>query len=279
MEIKHKKMVVTVLILFFVCLAVVRVYNSPAENHRYEDDVRGTIEAGRWFSHFLYIGAKDRLLTKFDFTDRARAKLEKANIQQVFSVDILQKYKAGGGKHDNELKHMLYTDPEGMKLVVLERQRDFLAMTYTLKDCPTVPGRGKMLCSIVFRYYEPANEYLWKRILRKAANAVPFFSSLGTTGRWLVVDYSYTYNQSDYAAWYLREGDAVSGLDREENMAQLKKLATKEGLRKLVEDSELALAVSEEWASAWVERHPEHIDEVLFEEAKRARNEVGVLTR
>lgn len=274
---KHKTVVVILIVL--VCLGLVRVYNSPEENHKYEADLHGTIKAGRWFSWLLFIGNKGWLLDQFDFTDGARSKLKKADIQQVFWKDILDKYNAGGGKYEGELRSMLFREPEDIELVALERQQAFLAMTFTLNGCPIVPSKGKMLCSIVFRYYQPVNGSLWKRMLRKTANAVPFCSSFGTTGRWLVVDYSYTYNQSDYAAWYLREGDALSGQKQEETMGFLKKIEKKEGVQELMRGIEMDLAISEEWASAWVERHPEHIDELVFEAAKRVRDEIGAKAR
>lgn len=274
-----KRKTVVVILIVLVCLGLVWVYKSPEENHKYKADLHGTIEVGRWFSWLLFIGNKYSLLEQFDFTDEARSKLKKADIQQVFWKDILDKYNAGGGKYAGELKSMLFKEPDDIELVALERQQSFLAMTFTLNGCPIVPGKGKMLCSIVFRYYQPVNGSLWKRILRKTANAVPFCSSFGTTGRWLVVDYSYTYNQSDYAAWYLREGDALSSQKQEETRGFWKKMEKKEGFQELMRGFEMDLAMLEVWATLWVERHPEHIDELVFQAGKKVRDEIGAKAR
>lgn len=271
-EMKHKKAVVVVLIVL-ACLGILQVYNAPEENSQYQNDLQGVIKAGNRYSWLLFIGNKSWLLREFDFTENTKSKLKKEEIQQIFRKDILDKYRANGGKYEGELRSMLFREPEDIELIVLERQQPYLAMTYTLKEGPTIPGKGKMLCSVAFRYYQPANGSLLERVLRKTANAVPFCSSLGTTGKWLVADYSYTYNQSDYAAWYLREGDAMSSQRREENKVLLNKLRKKEGVQEFMSEIEMDMAVSEEWASAWVERHPEHVDVQLFEAANRVRKE------
>jgi hypothetical protein len=272
MNLKKKIVVILIVSIFF---GIVLVYNSPEENSKYKNDLHGIINAASRFSWLLFVGDKKLLLSEFDFTDYAKSKLMKANIHYVLAIDILNKYKAGGGKYEKKLKSVLFKEPEDIELVALESQRHYLAMTYTLNDGPNIPDKGEMLYSIVFRYYQPVKKSLWEKILRKTANTVPFCSSLGTTGRWLVVDYSYTYNQSDYVTWYLREGDIVSSQSQEDNWARINKLRTKEGIQEFKREIELDMTVLEEWASAWVERHPNHIDVQLFETANKIRKETG----
>lgn len=176
---------VVVILIVLVCLGLIRVYNSPDENHKYEADLQGTIKAGHWFAWLLFIGNKDWLLDRFELTAGARTKLKEADLQQVFAVEILDKYKVGGGKYISALRSVLFEEPEDIELVTLERQQNYTAMTFKLKEGlitrPDPPGKGGMVYSVVFRYYQPVSESLWKRILRKTANAVPFCSSLGTT--------------------------------------------------------------------------------------------------
>lgn len=232
----RRKSVVVILVIL-MCLGLVRIYSSPDENHKYEADLPGTINAGHWFSWLLFIGNQGRLLSGFDFVDAALSKLKKADIRQVFWKDILDKYKAGGGKYEWALRSMLFREPEDIELVALERQGIYTAMSFRLNNSLQgldIPGKGPMLYSIVFRYYEPGDESLLKKVLRKTANAVPFCSPLGTTGRWLVVDYSYTYNQSDYATWYLQAGDTWGSRKEKDTEDFLKSLKDKDGFQEFV---------------------------------------------
>lgn len=272
---KHKKTLMVVL-LVLTCLGILQVYNAPEENEKYKNDLYGVIVAGNRYSWLIFIGDKSLLLREFDFTENAKSKLNKEEIQQISRKGILDKYRAGGGKYEGALRSMLYKEPEDIELIVLERQRSYLAMTYTLSDESTIPGKGKMLCSVAFRYYQPANGSFLERALRKTANAVPFFSSLGTTGKWLVVDYSYTYNQSDFAKWYLLEGDSITSQRLEEGKVLINKLRKKEGVQEYMSKIRMNMEVSEDWASAWVERQTEHADVQLFEAANKVRKEIGI---
>lgn len=279
---KYKKMIVMVLIVL-ACLGILGVYNSPEENSKYENDLQGIMKAGSWYSWLLFIGNKGWLLREFDFTESAKSKLEKANIQEVISLDIMDKYRVGGGKYEDELRSILFAEPEDIELVAFERRQNYMAMTFIYNDqfdeSPDIPDKGRMVYSVVFRYYEPHNDALWKKVLRKTANAVPFCSAFGTTGRWLVVDYSYTYNQADYATWYLREGDLFVNQKKKENMDYFDRLNTKEGRQDFMNRVDKEIAISDAWASAWVKRHPEHIDEQLFEAANRAQKETEATTQ
>jgi hypothetical protein len=272
---RHKTVVV--ILIGLLCFGLFQVYDSPDENHKYEDDLQGTIRKGHSFSWLLFMGNKHQLLDQFDFIEEARSKLNKANVQEVSGIEILDKYKDGGGRYENELRSILFTESKDIELVVLERQRNYIAMTFKFNkkftESPDIPGKGRMLYSVVFRYYEPDGA-LWEKMLRKTANAVPFFSSFGTTGKWLVVDYSYTYNKADYATWYLREGDSFVSQKQKENMNSLKGLATKEGIKAILDRVEANMAISDVWAEAWVKRHPEHVDEQLFQKMKRFRDEI-----
>jgi len=270
---KHKKTVVLVLMVL-LCIGIIQVYNAPEENGKYQNDLQGVIKAGSRYSWLLFIGNKSWLLNEFDFTQNAKSKLKKDDIQQIFWNDILDKYRAGGGKYEGKLRSMLFKEPEDIELIVLERRYPYLALTYTLTEGPIIPEKGRMLFSIAFRYYQPVNKSFFEKVLRKTANTVPFCSSLGTTGKWLVVDYSFTYNQSDYALWYLRQGDIVSSQTHEKNIVLLNKLRNKEGVQEFRREIEMDLAVSAEWASAWVARHPEHADVQLFEAANRVQKEM-----
>ncbi len=273
-----RRKTVIVILIVLMCLGLFQIYDSPDENHKYAADLQGTINAGHQFSWLLFIGYKGGLLDQFDFTDWARSKLKEKDIQQVFRNKILDKYKAGGGKYEHELSSILYKEPEDIELVALERQQNYTAMTFKLNkrftNSPDLPDKGGLVYSVVFSYGERPDGALWKKVLRKTANAVPFCSSFGTTGRWVVVDYNYTYNQSDYVTWYLREGDSLVNQKQKENMDSLKRLNTKEGRQEFMKSVETDVAISDIWASAWVKRLPEHIDEHLFQKTERVRNEL-----
>ncbi len=271
---KHKKIVVVVLMVL-ICIGILQVYNAPEENRKYQNDLQGVIKAGSRYSWLLFIGNKSWLLSEFDFTKNAKSKLQKEEIQQIYWKDILDKYEAGGGKYEDELRSMLFKKPEDIKLILLERREPYLALTYTITEGPIVPGKGRMLFSIAFRYYQPVNKSFFEKVLRKTANTVPFCSSLGTTEKWLVVDYSFTYNLSDYALWYLREGDIISSQTHEKNIDLLNKLRSKGGVQEFRRDIEMDLAISAEWASAWVARHPEHADVQLFETANSSEKDAA----
>jgi hypothetical protein len=217
----------------------------------------------------MFIGNKSELFDHFDFTENAKSKLKKANIKQITPIEILDKYKADGGTNKWPLSSMLFKEPKDIELVALERQKLFLAMTFKLNDSPILPDKDEMMCSVVFRYYQPHDKTLWKQILRKLANAAPFCSHFGTTGKWLVVDYSYTYNQNDYSIWYLREGDAYHDKEKKKTSNFIDKLRSQKGRQEFMDKALNDLSVLEMWASAWVEKYPQHVDEELYNATKQ----------
>lgn len=272
-----KNKVVIAILIVLAYLMFERIYDSPEENHKYQTDLQGTIETGRWFSWLLFIGNKRWLLEQFDFTDDARSKLQKEDIKPVSRAGVLEKFKAGGGKHGEPLRSLLFREPKDIELLLLERRELYTAMTFGVNigviDVPKIPGKGAMLYSVIFRYYEPVNKSLWKKAARKTANAVPFLSRFGTTGKWLVVNYSYTYSQSDYAIWYLREGDSSVSQTQKETMTYLENLKTREGLQNMMRSLEENAAVFDLWAKTWVEKHPDHIDAQFPQKPIRERDE------
>lgn len=255
----RNKLIIVIIVL--LCIGLLRVYNSPDENHKYENDLQSTIKAGHWFSWLLFIGNKYWLLDQFDYYEKVKSKLKEADLQQVFSTEIIDKYEASGGTYKSELLSVLFTKPEDLELVALERRQIYTAMTFKLKQSlinrPNLPGKSGMVYSIAFRYYEPSDDVLWKKILRKIGNAVPFCSQFGTTGIQLVVDYSYTYDQNDYVTWFLQKGDSVVSKRREQSKDFIKNLERKEGLEELSRKVNTELAISDRWASAWVKAHTE----------------------
>lgn len=259
---KRNKIVIVVLAL--LCFGSVYVYLSPADNHKYESDLEGVIKKGQWFGWLLFTGNKDWLIKEFDFSKDAKEELKAADIRQEFQVGVLTKYEEQGGKYKPVLRSMLFKEPKDIELVALERvRRHHVGMTFTLNESPNLPDKGRMLYSVVFRYYNPGNKSFWEEIMRKIANAVPLFSSFGTPGKWIVVAYSYTYNQSDFARWWLREGDTFQAQEDKENEGFYERLKTQEGWRKLIADADEELTIDTLWAIDWVKKHPEHIDERL----------------
>jgi len=156
-KMNFKKKIVVLIVLAF--LGMVLVYNSPEENNKYEADLHGTIKAGRLFSWLLFIGSKNSLFRQFDFTEYARSKLKKADIQEVVGIDILDKYEDSGGKYEDELQSILFAESKDIELVALEKRQNMYAMTFKFDNqligCPNIPGKGGMVYSAVFRYYEP----------------------------------------------------------------------------------------------------------------------------
>jgi hypothetical protein len=278
--VRRKTVVFVVLVL--LCFGFLYVYISPEENDKYKSDLEGVIKKGHWFAWLLFIGNKDWLIKQFDFSEDVKEKLKAADIRQEFSVDISEKYKAQGGKYEHALISVLYKEPKNIELVALERLRNdnqHVAMTFAVNDSPNLPDKGRMLYSVVFRYYNPGNKTSWEKALRKIANAVPLCSAFGTAGKWIVVAYSYTYDQSDFATWWLREGDVFRAQKEKENEIFYKRWMSQRGGRTFGDDIRDLLAIDTLWASDWVKKHPEHIDERLYEVVKRTREELGYRER
>lgn len=253
-----RRKIVIVILLILVSLGGLRIYNAPEENEKFADDLEGVMEKGHRFSWLLFIGNK-WLLNDFHLVEPALSKMTNASIDQVLRTEIVKKYEDQGGKFRSGLLSVLFAEPQDIVLVALERKEHYIVMTFALKESLFLPKRKKMLYSVAFRYYQPTSETLWKRTLRKTANAIPLCSSLGTTGEWLIVNYGYTYNQSDYASWYLREGDAHVRKGMEETKYFFDRLRSHAGFI----ETEVAIAqkLSEEWAIAWVKKQIEDTDE------------------
>ena len=112
---------------------------------------------------------------------------------------------------------MFYPEQKDLKLVALERLDDFIVMTFAYMQryenkIAEIPGKGKMVFSIVVGYDRHIEKKTLLRntekLIRKIAN-LPLIRSFSgyakAEGRWLVIDFQYTYNQNDYYKWFVRE--------------------------------------------------------------------------
>ena len=269
---ERKTIVMIALGLAFI--GALYVADFEDENHKYENDLQGRIKAGKQFCSLLFEGDKHELLSRFKFCPYAKSKLQNANLQPIAPMSVREKYVDNNGKYWSLFEPVLFSHGEELDLAALEKHERDIGMAFSFNHkfdiSPTILGNNRMLYSVVFRYVEPGHDTFWGRIFGKIANAVPFCSSFGTTGMWLVVDYSYTYNLSDFGTWCLKEGDSFVSQRRKEDKIFWEKLKTEEGAKSFRRKLRQELEISDLWASSWVEGNPERID--LYQEIQSLRN-------
>jgi len=126
-----------------------------------------------------------------------------------------------------------------------------------------------MLFSVGVRYYNPIDNRIALKLVRKIAN-LPllrnFTGRMGTTGRWVVIDYNYKFNLNDYFDWVLKKGDNYSQkiLKQSEEFMGQPLFTSKESFEKfrkeLLASVDRGLDFLYEWSSMTVEKQIARIE-------------------
>lgn len=262
---KFKDLMKKIVIIIAVLTLLVLVFVSPDESYWYKEKPLEAIELGRKFSYRLFLGYKQGLL-EISFPP-AEQKIKDSEWKELSFMDIDRQLE---NKHKNI--HFSITAPlfspdiEDIKLLALERHESFFAMTFTYEDylgkIVEIPEKGKLLFSVVVRYYQPIDDRIMPKLLRKIANLSLLryvTGKLGTTGRWVVVDYSYKFNQSDYLNWVLKSGEEYTEILSKKTDEFLNDDSS---FNKLDESVDTSLSFDYEWGNIAITKQMERIEKL-----------------
>jgi len=271
----------TKIIIILIVLSVIGIfiYKSPDEAYWLKEDLKDAIEIGRTYAWNLFQGYKQGLLRVS--IDPAKTKIEKLNLREISDLEIHEQLrkvqldpeslfeKKQLGKYG--IVSPLFSESKMMELIILEKVENFVVMTFGYEDYNEglvgIPEKGKMLFSVAVRYYQPIDKRFVNRIVRKILN-VPllrnFTGKMGTTGHWVVFDYNYKYNRTDYLYWVLMEGENLSkkyDKELEEVLAKIKdKESSEKRMTEIKESADRGLNFLYKWGSKAVEEQTEHIE-------------------
>jgi hypothetical protein len=277
----------TIIVLVIVILIGILIYSSPDESHKHQN-VQGAIEKGRIYAYYLLISDKKQL-SKMSISP-AKEKIDSSSLQRpLFERATLRGRMYIRQRLEDDkipecfispLSPILSSEKKDaeLDLVLLEKCDIFVVMTFAYKDffhTVEIPEKGKMLFSIATRYYEPEDERLFSKSVRRAAN-LPLLNKitghLGTKGKWVVFDYMYKYNLNDYLEWITGEGrDKLRKQEKSNDFVS--QLKTKQGLEKFMiqikelaekaeESAERSLAFLYQWGSIKVKEQIELVEEL-----------------
>ena len=177
------------------------IYFSPEDSHKVPN-TQIAIETGRAYSYYLLNGNKKELL-KLSI-EPAKTKIENSNYIQISISEIYDKLKEKQIPLGIGAPFFSDQKDEDMELVAFEKMDNFIVMTFAFKALDKIieiPEKGKMLFSIAIRYYQPQDDFVSRKLIRKIAN-LPVINSvageLGRTGKWVIFNYNYQYNLIDY---------------------------------------------------------------------------------
>ena len=136
-----------------------------------------------------------------------------------------------------------------------------------------------MLFSVGVRYYNSIDHQIAPKLVRKIANLLlirNFTGRMGTTGRWVVFDYSYKYNLNHYFDWVLKEGENYSQKQLKESDEFMQQLNSEKSFEKfskeLDESVDRGLDFLYEWGSMAVEKQIERIERLYKVQQEVERN-------
>ncbi len=254
------KSVVAIILLLTLIILGILIYRSPDEAHWIQESPFEAIETGRIYAFYLLKGYKKDLQNIS--IDPAKTKIENSDFSEITLSDIsnLMENKKINIEITSPLL-VLYQQEDGdMELVMLEKLESFIAMTFAFKSLDKiveVPVKGKMFFSIALRYYQPDDDRTIPKLIRKTAN-LPLLRKLtgrmGTTGRWVVFEYNYTYNLKDYFDWVLKEGENYTLRKQREGQEFIKQLESGESKKvfeELFKDMEEKVEISLDSLYAW----------------------------
>ena len=275
-----KGIVISIILIISLALGIL-IYKSPHKAYWLQVNPQDAIKIGRLYAFYLLNGNKQELL-KMSF-NQAKEKIEKSNIKEFFCDATTFSRLEEEKKIPSYILYPLYPEQKDMELVALESLESFIVMTFAYKsldEIVKIPEKGRMLFSVGVRYYEPTDNRLVPKLIRKIAN-LPllrnFTGNIGTTGRWVVFDFNYKYNLNNYFDWTLKEKENISQENKkkaEEFARQLKnKETSKKFMEKISESSNMGLAFLYEWGGMTVESQIEHLEK-LYMELYKAQEEV-----
>lgn len=217
--------------LFFVALVVaisVAYIFSPSENHPESNTTRhisDAIQFGRSCAFLLFLNEKG--LEKWSI-EPASARISSSNFRQMALSeihDLLDRNNLSTDKIGYTWWFPIYYEADDLKLLAYESNDSFIVMTYAMmKDSYRIleiPNTGILLYTVAIRYYRPYDDTTYKVFLRKVSNMPVInllFGHYGTTGRWLLFDYAYTFNRNDYVNWLLKHGEAFISTHRKDSL-------------------------------------------------------------
>lgn len=272
-----------ILTLFIIIFTGILIYRSPDESH-YRDTTQEAIKTGRAYAYKLLISDKRALLeTSFN---PAKDKITGLNLkeplfQRLSDIERVNVYdrlmeKQIPYNYISPLSPIIFAKNENeieLELLMFSRYSIYIVMTFAYKslDCMVaIPEKGKMLFSVAMRYYEPTDERLNSKLIRKIAN-LPLLKMVvgryGTTGRWLVFDYNYKYNLNDYLEWINNVSLDWLTSEREKFIELKSQLKTKQGFQSLrksiIESAEMSSVLQYDWANSMLVKQIEQIEKLL----------------
>lgn len=264
---KNTKIIIILILIVFLVLGIL-IYRSPDEAYWLKENPQNAIEIGRTYAYYL-LKSNDKGLLKMS-VDPAKAKIENSNFSQIAWIDMHNQLEKK--KLPIKITAPLLTEhkDEDMELIALEKLESFIVITFAYKswdEIVEIPDKGKMFFSVALRYYNPIDDRLVTKLVRKIAN-LPLLRNLtgrlGTTGRWVVFDYNYKYNLNDYFDWVLKEGENYTREQTKEYKEFIGDLESKESSEKFFKELEESSARSVdflyEWGSTAVEDQIDQIE-------------------
>ena len=216
------------------------IYRSHDEAYWLKGDPQDAIEIGRTYAYYLLNSHKEGLLKMS--VNRAKAKIENSNFPRIGLVDMYEQLQKKQLLMDITDPFLVSESDQEMELITFEKFMSFIVMTFAYKcwdKIVEVPDKGKMLFSVAVRYYNPIDNRLVPKLIRKIANLPVlrnFTGRMGTTGHWVVLDYNYRYNLNDYYEWVLKEGEKYSQKQRERSEEFMKEVGSEESLEKFTKE-------------------------------------------
>lgn len=262
---KFKELMKKIVIIIAVLTLLVLVFVSPDESYWYKEKPLEAIELGRKFAYRLFLGYKQGLLEIS--MPPAEPKIKNSEWKELSFMDIdRQLENKRKNIHFSITAPLFSPDIEDIKLLALERHESFFAMTFAYEDylgkIVEIPEKGKLLFSVVVRYYQPIDDRIMPKLLRKIANLSLLryvTGKLGTTGRWVVVDYSYKFNQSDYLNWVLKSGEEYTEILSKKTDEFLNDDSS---FNKLDESVDTSLSFDYEWGNIAITKQMERIEKL-----------------
>ena len=264
---KHIKIIIILIVLLVIGILI---YRSPDEAYWLRENPQDAIKIGCTYAYYLLNSYKEGLLEMS--IAPARAKIENSNFRQITMVNMHEWWILEKKKIHIEITAPLFTEQkdENMELITLEKLESFIVMTFAYKSWDKIveiPNKGKMLFSIAVRYFNPIDNRIVPKLVRKIAN-LPllrnFTGQLGTTGRWVVFDYNYKYNLNDYFDWVSKEGENYTRKQHKESEEFMQQFGSEESFeefrKELDESLDKGLNFFYEWGSMAVEKQVERVE-------------------
>jgi hypothetical protein len=108
----------------------------------------------------------------------------------------------------------------------------FVGLAETYSDSPVMRDGAPMLASVMVRHVVERKDTWLTTLGRKVANAFWLPGTWGERGRWVLVDYSLTFNRRDYFEWVKANGERLHR-ESEERSAEVLR-----DIRKFVENAQ-----------------------------------------